>query len=110
MPIDLARLELVVREVYGNKPHPALPEIKVKDYPVFRRVAGRMFQEAQPTTQHVTTAYHALVNAGVSPAEFERVWDIAKPLANRLLDQDPTIHDVQMLSQKHPGDIHAYYM
>lgn len=110
MPVDLTQLGQVVQDVYGNKPHPALPEIKVKDYPAFRRVAGRMFQEAQPTSQHVTTAYHTLISAGVAPAEFERLWDVAKPLANRLLDRDPTIHDIQMLAQKMPGDVHAYYM
>jgi hypothetical protein len=110
MPIDRSQLGKIAQDVYGNKPHPALPEVKVKDYPTFRRVAGRMFQESRPTTQHVATAYHTLTNAGVSPAEFERLWDVAKPLANQLLDRDPTIHDIQVLSQKTPGEVHSYYM
>jgi len=110
MPINTTALTRTLRDVYGNKPHPAIPEVKVKDYPAFQRAAGRLFQEANPTPQHVSTAYHTLTNAGISPAEFERVWDIAKPLANRLLDRDPTVHDLQMLMQKMPGEIHSYYM
>jgi hypothetical protein len=110
MPLDITQIAKTVQAVYGDKPHPSLPEVKVKEYPVFRRVAGLMFEEPQPTAKHVAAAYHTLTNAGVSPAEFERVWDVAKPLANHLLDRDPTIHDVQMLTQKPPGEIHSYYM
>lgn len=110
MPVDPSLLKHAVSQIYGNKPHPALPEVKVKDYGAFARVAARMFQQAKPTPQHVSVAYHTLTNAGVAPAEFERIWDVAKPLSNRLLDRDPTIHDVHMLTQKAPGDIQTYYL
>jgi hypothetical protein len=108
--VDPSLVKSAIQQVLGNKPHPLAPEIKVKDYPAFARAAARMFQQKQPTPQHVSTAYHALTNAEVSPAEFERVWDVAKPLANTLLDRDPTIHDIHMLATKMPGDIHSYYM
>ena len=103
-------LNQAVAKVYGQKPHPDVPEIKIKDYAVFARAAARMFQEAQPKPEHVKTAYHSLTNANVSPAEFERIWDVAKPLANRLLDRDPNIHDLMLLHGQHPSQIQAYYM
>ena len=110
MPIDQSLVGQAIQKVYGDKPHPLVPEVKVKDYSAFARVAARMFQQAQPNPQHVSVAYHTLTNAGVAPAEFERIWDVAKPLANRLLDRDPTIHDLHMLSTRAPGEIHSYYM
>lgn len=110
MPIDRALIPLHVQKVFGEKPHPAVPEIKIKDYEAFARTAAKMFSNPQPPAKQVQTAYHALTNAGVSPGEFERVWDIAKPLANRLLDRDPSIHDIAMLATQHPGQIQQYYM
>lgn len=110
MPIDVSKLSSAIQKVYGEKPHPMLPEVKVKDYGTFARAAARMFQQASPKPQQVAVAYHTLTNAGVAPAEFERVWDVAKPLANRLLNRDPTIHDVHMLLTKAPGEIQSYYM
>lgn len=110
MPINRALISLHVQKVMGEKPHPAVPEVKVKDYNAFARAAARMFSNSQPKPKEVQTAYHALTNAGVSPGEFERVWDIAKPLANRLLDRDPSIHDLAMLASQHPGQIQQYYM
>lgn len=110
MPIDSSKLTSAIQKVYGEKPHPALPEVKVKDYPTFARVAARMFQQGSPQPQQVSVAYHTLTNARLAPAEFERLWDVSKPLANRLLNRDPTIHDMHMLTGKTPGEVQGYYM
>lgn len=110
MSHDPTLVDQVIARVYGEKPHPDLPEIKIKDYEAFARAAAMLFEESKPTPQHVQTAYHSLVNAGVAPAEFERLWHIAKPLSNRLLDRDPTIHDLVMLTGQHPSQVQSYYM
>jgi len=108
--INKNQIQRGIESFYGEKPHPYIPEIKVKDYETFARVAARMFQARQPSHDQVSTAYHALSNAEIAPAEFERLWDVAKPLANRLLNRDPTIHDLTMLTGQRPSEIHSYYM
>lgn len=104
------QIHQAIRTIYGEKSHPDVPEIKVKDYEAFARVAALMFEEAQPGTKHVETAYHSLTNADISPAEFERLWSVAKPLSNRLLNRDPTVHDLTMLIGHRPNEIQSFYM
>src|SRR5215472_15512930 len=100
MPFDFSLLGKSIEQVYGDKPHPSVPEVKVRDYEAFARVAARMFYERRPTAEHIATAHRALTSADISPGEFERLWDVAKPLANRLLSRDPTIHDLASLDRK----------
>lgn len=110
MTFDATKLPHVVADYYGNQPHPDAPDIKVKEYEAFAKVAARFFENPKPQREQITQAYHLLNNANLSPAQFERVWDIAKPLANRLLGTPPTIHDLDMLRDAHPGDIQRYYL
>ena len=110
MPLDPNLLRQSIEDIIGNKPHPDVPEVKVKDYNAFARAAARMFDKSRPAPKDVASAYHALTNADISPAEFERIWDVAKPLSNRLLDRDPTIHDLAMLVHHKPNEIQSYYM
>jgi hypothetical protein len=106
---DPAKLSQAVSTVLGNKPHPDLPEVKVNQYEAFGRVAARMFGNSQPLPGQVRLAYHSLTSSGISPAEFERLWDTARPLANELLDRDPTLHDMTMLQGAPPNAIADYY-
>lgn len=107
---DRAAIHQAITRVYGEKPHPDVPEIKVKEYEAFARAAAMMHETSEPSPQQVQTAYHALKGSGIAPAEFERLWVVAKPLANRLLHQDPTIHDLTMLVGSHPHEVQSYYM
>lgn len=110
MPFDSSRLTESIQQTYGEKLHPDAPSVKVKDYEAFARVAAKMFYTSKPQPKQVESAYHTLSNAELSPSEFERLWKIAKPLANRLLNEDPTPQDLKMLEGSHPGDIQHYYM
>lgn len=110
MPLDASKLSQAIRDTFAEKPHPDIPEIKVKDYPAFAGAAAKMFYTRNPEPQQVANAYHALTNAEISPGEFDRLWDVAKPLANRLLSRDPTIHDLMMLTGQHPAQVQSYYM
>ncbi len=110
MPFDPTQIGSAIKTVYGQKPHPDVPDVKVKDYEAFARAAAMMFQEASPTSEHVGTAYHVLTNAEIAPAEFERLWTIARPLSNRLLSRDPTIHDLVSLAGQAPNNVQSYYM
>lgn len=109
--MDLSRIPELVASHFGDKPHPDVPELKVNEYEAFARVAARMHGTSAPEPAQVQHAYHALAGVGVSPAEFERVWDLARPLANHLLaGRDPTLHDLGMLAGKPPDQIQAYYL
>lgn len=109
MSFDPSKLSQAVSDVLGNKPHPDLPEVKVNQYEAFGRVAARMFGNSKPTPGQVRMAYHSITNSGVSPVEFERLWDTARPVANELLDRDPTLHDMMMLMGQPPNVIADYY-
>jgi hypothetical protein len=95
---------------YGDMPHPKAPSLKVKDYPAFERVAW-MLNDRKPRPADVVHAHKSLQVAGISPAEFEQTWTVARPVANRLLNgRDPTMVDIQRLKEAHPRDIHRYYL
>lgn len=109
MAFDRLKLGQATGAVLGNKPHPDVPELKVNQYAAFGRVAARMFGNSKPLPHQVRTAYHSLVNSGISPAEFERLWDTSRPLANELLDRDPNLHDMMLLVGAPPNAIADYY-
>jgi hypothetical protein len=98
-----------VATYYGNQPHPAAPQIKVKDYPAYERVAW-MMNDVQPKGADVAHAAESLNQAGVSPSEFEQFWTTARPVANRLLGRDPSLIEAQRLKDATPQDIHRHYM
>lgn len=110
MAFDPQLLGRAVQQVWGDKPHPDIPEIKVSQYEVFARVAAQLNQTNQPKPAQVANAYHMLTNAELAPAEFERLWEVARPLSQRLLGRDPTIHDLQALTHKMPNEVQGYYM
>jgi hypothetical protein len=105
---DPATLQKTVTEYFDNLPHPAAPEIKVKDYPAYARVAMMLKGEfADPGD--VKAAHAHLQGAGLSPAEFEYLWGIARPIANRFLGRDPHMVEMQRLQHAHPAEIHDHY-
>jgi hypothetical protein len=106
---DPSKLSQVVSDHLGGKPHPDIPEIKVNQYEAFGRAAARMYENDQPTADQVRTAYHSLTNAQIAPAEFERLWDTSRPLANELLNRDPNLHDLMQLVGHPPSAIADYY-
>lgn len=109
MTFDPSKLTQAVTDVLGGKPHPDVPEIKVNQYEAFARTAARMFSTTTPQPKQVQTAYHALTNSGIAPAEFERLWDVARPLANTLLGRDPSLHDLMQFVNQPPNAIADYY-
>ncbi len=98
-----------VGDYYGNLDHPHVPDLKVKDYPAFQRAAGLLFDTQEPSHDQVAQVHQHLQGAGVSPAEFEHVWMVAKPVANRLLGRDPSMIDVGLLKGATPKGIHQHY-
>jgi hypothetical protein len=103
-------IEQVVEKMVGSMPHPDLPSLSIRDYAAFRGVAARLSNTRYPQKQHIESAYKMLNSAGVSPSQFEYVWDIARPLANRLLGRDPSIHDIARLADAAPGDIQSHFL
>lgn len=97
-------------DVFGNMPHPQIPELKVNEVSAYERVAW-MMGDRQPTVADVAHAAATLKGANISPSDFESTWAVARPVANRLLDgRDPTIVQMQHLIGKSPSEIHDYYM
>lgn len=98
-----------VANIYGEQPHPRAPSLKIKDYPSYERVAW-MLNDKQPTPADVTHAAQTLKGAGLSPAQFETTWAVARPVANRLIAKDPTMQQLVHLANSTPQQIHDYYM
>jgi len=86
-----------------------VPSLLIKDYPSYERVAW-MLNDRQPQPRDVAHAAETLQQAGLSPAQFETTWSVARPVANRLLGQDPTMTQLVHLKDAAPRDIHAYYL
>jgi hypothetical protein len=108
--IDRATMQGRAEELYGNMPHPqGNGQIKVNEWPAYVRVAARLKGARMPQADDVISAYTMLKGAGVSPAEFEYVWDKAKPVSTRLIGQEPHILEIARLAQAHPSEILNYY-
>jgi len=108
--IDRAALQAAAEKLYGDMPHPkGNGQIKVSEWPAYVRVAARLKGTRMPEADDVISAFTMLKGAGVSPAEFEYVWDIAKPVSTRLIGKDPHILEVARLAQAHPTEILHYY-
>lgn len=108
--IDQAALQKAADELYGAMPHPkGNGQIKVSEWPAYVRVAARLKGARMPEADDVVSAFTMLKGAGVSPAEFEYVWDIAKPVSTRLIGKEPHILEIARLAQAHPSEILHYY-
>lgn len=98
-----------VAAVYGNMPHPQVPSLKVNEVAAYERVAW-MLNDKKPTPTDVEHAATTLKQAGISPADFETTWAVARPVANRLLDgRDPTMVQLKQLVGKSPQEVHDYF-
>lgn len=107
-------LQAAIDQVVGGQPHPQAPGVTVNDYPIYERVAGMLnstvLRGNNPKPEMVEHAYHTLKGAEMSPSEFEHIWTAARPIANRLLNRDPSIPEMAgHLRQMTPGQMHGYY-
>jgi hypothetical protein len=107
--LDPIRLNAVIDQVIGDQPHPKAPSLKVKDYKAHETVAEMMKNPDRPTPQDVVDAYHTLNGIGMSPAQFQHAWKIARPLANRFLGRDPDPSELAQFVDGHPADVYDYY-
>lgn len=98
-----------VANAFGNMPHPQAPSLLIKDYPSYERVAW-MLNDRKPQPKDVAQAAETLKQSGLSPSQFESTWAVARPVANRLLGTDPTMHQITTLASASPQDIHSYYL
>jgi hypothetical protein len=110
VPIDLSKLHAAAKTYYNDLPHPLAPEIKVGDYGAFEQAAKTFMDGKKPQPADVAHIHQSLKHLELSPSDFERLWKTSKPLANRLLNRDPTFEEMKILQEAHPGDIHGYYM
>jgi hypothetical protein len=110
MALDQMAIQKATEDYYGNLPHPEANDVPVNQYSLYQNVAARLNSSQTPTGDQTNQAYLLLQNLQMTPAEFERVWDISKPMTNRLLSRDPTVHELVDLAHQPPNAIHDYYM
>jgi hypothetical protein len=108
--LDPFRLNEIVTQTIGEMPHPKAPELRVKDYKAHEKAAAMLKNPNTATPQDVVNTFHMLKQAGMSAAEFEHTWEMARPVANRLLGRDPRPQELAGFVGAHPSDIHDYYM
>lgn len=108
MPLDMEFVKGLVDQFYANMPHPLAPEIAVKDYAAIAKTA-MMVKGDFPEPNDVSAMHGQLQALGISPSQYERAWKLARPLANRLLDRDPTPDEIVHLHEAHPSEYHDYY-
>lgn len=109
MTLNTQRLHAVVDLVIGNMDHPDAPELKVKDYRAHVTAAAMMRNPDSVRPQDVVQMFHLLKRMDMSPADFEDAWSMARPIANRFLDRDPTPQEIKRFHGVTPGEIHDYY-
>jgi hypothetical protein len=96
--------------------HPLVPGtgVTLRQYPLFERAASLLYGDQlggqQPKPTHVEQAFYTLKNVGLSPGEFEGAWSTMLPVAQRLLNREPSMQEVARLKDAHPSDIHQYYL
>jgi hypothetical protein len=109
MTLDPNRVREIVQSEFGKLPHPHAPSLTNAEYHLYERVAAMKKTPHRIVPSDVEAAYQELNSAGLSPAQFEHLWPIARPLANRLVARDPTLQEMVRLADAHPNDIHSYY-
>lgn len=108
--IDLHRLAGVVDDIVGRMPHPKAPSLTVADYKAYEVAAAMLKNPEEATPEDVVSTYTQLRTVGISAADFEHTWELARPVANRILGRDPRLQELLQFVGAHPGDVHAYYM
>lgn len=108
--IDLQRLASVVEQTINRMPHPKAPSLTVADYKAYETAASMLKNPEEATPADVVSTYHSLRTAGISAADFENTWELARPVANRILGRDPRLQELVHFVGAPPGDVHAYYM
>lgn len=108
--IDRTKLAGVVEDLIGRMPHPEAPSLSVADYRATERAAGMLKNPQEATPQDVVNTYHQLKHVGLSAADFENTWELARPVANRILGRDPRLQELVQFVGAHPADVHGYYM
>jgi hypothetical protein len=101
-------LKQAVDDYYGNLPHPLAPSIRAREYPAYAKIAA-MFKDGMPDGKDVEAAAQMLRGIQLAPSEFEYLWKIARPVANRLTGQDPHPIELQRLKNASPAEIAQYY-
>jgi hypothetical protein len=107
--LDPNRVRQLVQTEFGKLPHPQVPSLTNAEYHLYERVAAMKKSPHSIVPTDVEGAYEELNSAGLSPAQFEHLWPIARPLANRLLGRDPNLQEMAHLADAHPNDIHNYF-
>ena len=114
MSFDLKSIRDAVDAHLNAQPHPLAPTLTVGEYPNFERVASMLNSEVlrgnQPTPEMVSHASETLKGMQMSPGDFEHVWTMARPVANRLLGRDPSMIEMaKHLREATPREVHQYY-
>lgn len=109
MTLDPLVLKQVASEEFGKLPHPDVPALTNSEFPVYERMAKMLHEPHTPTPNMVEDLYNQLQAVGLSPHQWEHAFEISRPLANRLLDRDPTLQELVRHGDAHPGDVHDYY-
>lgn len=114
MSFDLRAIRQAVEAHINAQPHPLAPDLTVGEYPMFERIASMLNDQVlrgnKPKPEMVVHAHQTLKSAQLSPGEFEHIWTMARPVANRLLDRDPSIIEMaKHLREATPKDVHQYY-
>lgn len=109
MTIDLGKLHVAADTYYSSQPHPLVPQLTMGDYPAYEHAASLLHGASKPTAEQVANTHEQLKGAGVSPADFEYAWNVAKPLAGRLLGREPSMTEIARLAPMQPGEIHGFY-
>jgi hypothetical protein len=114
MSFDLKSIREATAAHINAQPHPLAPDLTVGEYPIYERVASMLNDQVlRGNTPHPEMVVHAqktLQAAKLSAGEFEHIWTMARPVANRLLDRDPSIVEMaEHLRTATPRDVHQYY-
>jgi hypothetical protein len=99
----------MIGKVIGDMPHPKAPSLRVREYRATERAAGMMKNPNQAGPEDVVKMHELLKSAGMSAAEFEHTWELARPIANRFLGRDPRPQELAQFVGAHPADVHDYY-
>lgn len=109
MSLDPRRLRAVVDQVVGGMPHPDAPELSVSEYRAHQTAASMMRNPEPVRPSDVVHMAQLLKQMEMSPSDFEHMWSVARPVANRFLGRDPLPQEIKLFHGLTPGDVHAYY-
>lgn len=108
-PINPVRLAQVAEQLVNNMPHPDAPTLSVRDYKAHVQTAQLMKGSGQVHPSDVVAAAQLLKGMEMSPADFEYLWSVAKPLSQRFLGRPPKPQELRKFLEATPGDVHGFY-